>query len=100
VFGRLALALFFSHGPRTSNAAGFLVALQAHVDVLAHTVEDTRAWKPSYIPQMMGQGMWLIPTLRLFKGDSNWNDILREVSDYSPANNQILLGTDVGFLPD
>ena len=89
--------LVFAH---PSNVAGFLIALQAHVDVLAHSVEDTRGWNPSYIPQMIGQGMWLTPTLKLFKDDSNLNDILQEVRDYSQANNQILFGTDVGFLPD
>lgn len=89
--------LVFAH---PSNVAGFLVALQAHVDVLAQSVEDTRGWNPSYIPQMIGQGMWLIPTLKLFKGDSNLNDILQEVQGYSQASNQVLFGTDVGFLPD
>jgi imidazolonepropionase-like amidohydrolase len=89
--------LVFAH---PSNVPGFLVALQAHVDVLAHTVEDTRGWNRSYIPQMIGQGMWLIPTLKLFADDSNLNDILQEVRDYYQSNDQILFGTDVGFLPD
>jgi imidazolonepropionase-like amidohydrolase len=89
--------LVFAH---PSNVPGFLVAFQAHVDVLAHTVEDTQGWNRSYIPRMAAQGMWLVPTLKLFKGDSNLNDILGELRDYSRTSDQILFGTDVGFLPD
>jgi imidazolonepropionase-like amidohydrolase len=89
--------LVFAH---PSNVAGFQIALAAHVDVLAHTVEDTRGWNPSYIKTMKDQGMWLIPTLKLFVGDSNLKDILQEVRDYSQPHEQILFGTDVGFLTD
>lgn len=89
--------LVFAH---PSNVAGFLIALQAHVDVLAHAVEDTRGWDPSYIKQMKDQGMWLIPTLKLFMGDSNLKTILEEVEDYSQPHEQMLFGTDVGFLTD
>jgi imidazolonepropionase-like amidohydrolase len=89
--------LVFAH---PSNVAGFEIALQAHVDVLAHTVEDTRGWNRAYIKRMKEQGMWLIPTLKLFMGDSNMNAILQEVKDYSGPQGQILFGTDVGFLTD
>lgn len=89
--------LVFAH---PSNVAGFQIALQAHVDVLAHTVEDTRGWNRAYIKQMKEQGMCLVPTLKLFMGDSNLNAILQEVKDYSGPQGQILFGTDVGFLTD
>ena len=80
-----------------SNVAGFQIALQAHVDVLAHAVEDTRSWDKSYIKQMKAQRMWLIPTLSLLSGDSNIKDILQEVGDYSQDHEDILFGTDEGF---
>ena len=80
-----------------SNVAGLQIALQAHVDVLAHAAEDTRGWNQSYIKQMKAQRMWLIPTLSLFSGDSNIKDILSEVGDYSQDHEDILFGTDVGF---
>lgn len=89
--------LVFAH---PSNVAGFQIALQAGVDVLAHSVEDTRGWKRSYLKEMKSHGMWLIPTLKLFKDDSNIADILREVQDYSQLHGPILFGTDVGFLTD
>ncbi len=83
-----------------SNLAGFQIALQAHVDVLAHAVEDTRGWNQSYVKQMKAQRMWLIPTLSLFSGDSNFKDILQEVGDYSQDHEDILFGTDAGFTSD
>lgn len=89
--------LVFAH---PSNVAGFQIALQARVDVLAHAVEDTRGWNAAYIGQMKRQGMWLIPTLKLFKGDSNLDSILQEVREASEQGEPILFGTDVGFLTD
>ncbi|HEV2289242.1 MAG TPA: amidohydrolase family protein [Candidatus Acidoferrales bacterium] len=82
-----------------SNVAGFQIALQAHVDVLAHAVEDLRGWKESYLKRMKDQGMWMIPTLALFSHDSNIADIMEEVDDYADMHGPILFGTDAGFLP-
>lgn len=89
--------LVFAH---PSNVAGFQIALQAGVDVLAHAVEETSGWNRSYLKEMKSDGMWLIPTLKLFKDDSNIADILREVQDFSGLHGPILFGTDVGFLTD
>lgn len=89
--------LVFAH---PSNLAGFQVALQAHVDVLAHAVEDTSGWNKSYPRQMQAGQMWLIPTLSLFMDDSNYADILAEVQGYSQDHERILFGTDVGFRTD
>jgi imidazolonepropionase-like amidohydrolase len=89
--------LVFAH---PSNVAGFLIALQAHVDVLAHAVEETRGWNVSYISQMQAAHMWLIPTLSLFTGDSNYPNILAQVRDFSQAQGKIIFGTDVGFRSD
>ncbi len=83
-----------------SNVAGFQIALQAHVDVLAHAVEDLRGWKASYLRQMKSDGMWMIPTLALFSRDSNIADIMQEVDDFADLHGQIIFGTDAGFLPD
>lgn len=89
--------LVFAH---PSNVAGFQIALQAHVDVLAHAVDDTRGWDNSYLSQMRAQQMWMIPTLSLFTGESNYADILAEVRDFSQVHERILFGTDVGFRAD
>jgi imidazolonepropionase-like amidohydrolase len=89
--------LVFTH---PSNVAGLQVALEAHVDVLAHSIEDMRGWDRSYLTQMKAANMSLIPTLKLFGEDDDLPGILDEVGSYQRMSGQILFGTDVGFLPD
>lgn len=89
--------LVFAH---PSNFAGFQIALQAHVDVLAHAVEDTRGWDSFSLRQMQAEQIWMIPTLSLFTGDSNYADILAEVQGYSQDHERMLFGTDAGFRTD
>jgi imidazolonepropionase-like amidohydrolase len=89
--------LVFTH---PSNVAGLEVALAAHVDVLAHSIEDMRGWNNSYLTQMKAANMTLIPTLKLFGSDDDLSGILDEVGSYQRMGGQILFGTDVGYLPD
>lgn len=71
--------LVFTH---PSNVAGLEVALAAHVDVLAHSIEDMRGWNNSYLTQMKAANMTLIPTLKLFGADDDFPGILNEVGGY------------------
>jgi len=89
--------LVFTH---PSNVAGLEVALAAHVDVLAHSIEDMRGWNSSYLTRMKAANMTLIPTLKLFGSDDDLPGILDEVGSYQRMGGQILFGTDIGFLPD
>jgi imidazolonepropionase-like amidohydrolase len=89
--------LVFAH---PSNISGLDVALAAHVDILAHAIEDTRGLKDSYFVQMKAAGMSMIPTLILFRKDPYLWEILSQVGWYSREGGQILFGTDVGFLTD
>jgi imidazolonepropionase-like amidohydrolase len=89
--------LVFTH---PSNVAGLEVALAAHVDVLAHSIEDMRGWNSSYLTRMKAANMTLIPTLKLFSSDDDLPGILDEVGSYQRMGGQILFGTDVGYLPD
>jgi imidazolonepropionase-like amidohydrolase len=89
--------LVFTH---PSNVAGLQVALAAHVDVLAHSIEDMRGWDNSYLAQMKAAKMSLIPTLKLFGEDDEIQKILDEVGGYQRLGGQILFGTDVGYLTD
>jgi len=89
--------LVFTH---PSNVPGLEVALEAHVDVLAHAIEELGGWNSSYIQRMKAANMALIPTLKLFGDDSNLQQILDEVVSYRRAGGQILFGTDVGYLTD
>ncbi len=87
----------FSHA---SNIAGLQVALDAGVDVLAHALDDDRGWNENHIARMKAKGMAMIPTLKLFGGQSYTKYIQQEVGDYARAGGQILFGTDVGYLSD
>jgi imidazolonepropionase-like amidohydrolase len=89
--------LVFTH---PSNVAGLQVALAAHVDVLAHSIEDMRGWDNSYLAQMKTAKMSLIPTLKLFGEDDDVQKILDEVGSYQRMGGQVLFGTDVGYLTD
>jgi imidazolonepropionase-like amidohydrolase len=82
-----------------SNLEGLEVALAAHVDVLAHAIEDTRGLTAAHLDQMKRQRMAMIPTLKLFDS-AEVVAILKEVSDFARAGGEILFGTDVGYLSD
>jgi len=89
--------LVFAHG---SSVAGLEVALEARVDVLAHALDDDRGWNEAHIARMKAANMAMIPTLKLFGGQSYTKFIQQEVGDYARAGGQILFGTDVGYIPD
>ena len=91
--------LVFTH---PSNVAGLEVALAAKVDVLAHAIEDTDGLTDEHLRRMKAQDMALVPTLGLLTGtDGRANpDVVAEVGNYARRGGQILLGTDVGYLPD
>jgi imidazolonepropionase-like amidohydrolase len=89
--------MVFTH---PSNLEGLQVALDAHVDVLAHAIQDLRGWDPTYLTRMKAANMALIPTLILFDGDEHIAEIEKEVFDYERAGGQILFGTDVGYQED
>jgi imidazolonepropionase-like amidohydrolase len=89
--------LVFAH---PSNVAGLEIALAAQVDVLAHTIEDTRGLKDSYFVRMKAAGMGMVPTLKLFGKSQYLWEVLSVVGWYAREGGQILFGTDVGFLTD
>jgi imidazolonepropionase-like amidohydrolase len=101
--------LVFAH---PSNIEGATVAIDAQVDVLAHTTSVAGDWSESMIAQMKRQHMSLIPTLKLWKYEaaksgSSPEDQLgfqaraaKNLTAYAKAGGQILFGTDVGYMTD
>ncbi len=88
--------LVFAH---PSTIEGAELVLQAHVDVLAHTIEDPEAWTPEVIARLKAENVSLIPTLALFNSPTEINEgILHEVKSYADAGGRIMFGTDVGYL--
>jgi imidazolonepropionase-like amidohydrolase len=89
--------LVFSH---PSNLAGTQVAIDSGVDVLAHAPEDTRGIEDALLKKAVGQGMTMIPTLKLFSGDDNIADIRRVVRRFHELGGMVVFGTDTGYLTD
>jgi imidazolonepropionase-like amidohydrolase len=101
--------LVFSH---PSNIEGAQVAIDAHVDALAHTTSVAGIWSDQMIAQMKQQHVSLIPTLKLWKyeaakfGRSPEEQLqfqsraAKNLTVYANAGGQILFGTDVGYMTD
>jgi imidazolonepropionase-like amidohydrolase len=101
--------LVFSH---PSNIEGAQVAIDAHVDVLAHTTSVRGIWSEQMIAQMKRQHMSLVPTLQLWKYEAAKSGASPEeqlqfqsraaknLTAYANAGGQILFGTDVGYMTD
>lgn len=96
-----------------ASLAGLNVAIDAGVDVVAHTTAmdggDKGGWSPALIARMRAQHMAVIPTLTLFEVEGKKSGespeqlakaiqaTTSEVRDYVAAGGQILFGTDVGY---
>jgi imidazolonepropionase-like amidohydrolase len=101
--------LVFAH---PSNIEGAMVAINAQVDVLAHTTSVAGIWSEKMMAQMKQQHMSLVPTLQLWeyevaKSGASPEDQLKfesraakNLTAYAAAGGQILFGTDVGYMTD
>ena len=101
--------LVFSH---PSNIEGAQLAIDAHVDVLAHTTSVRGIWSEQMIAQMKRQHMSLVPTLQLWKYEAAKSGASAEdqlqfqsraaknLTAYANAGVQILFGTDGGYMTD
>ena len=89
--------LVFSH---SSNLEGTKVAIDAGVDVLAHTPEDTSGIDEAMLRRMIAQHMTIIPTLKLFSRDDDIANIRGLDYRFHQLGGRLVYGTDTGFLPD
>jgi imidazolonepropionase-like amidohydrolase len=101
--------LVFSH---PSNIEGLTIALNAGVDVLAHTTPISKTWSDALIAQMKARHMSLTPTLKLWiyeakKVGGSDEDAQKfadagagELGAYQRAGGQVLFGTDVGYMTE
>ena len=89
--------LVFAH---PSNLAGTRVAMESGVDVLAHSPEELEGIDDTLLHQMVARHMAMIPTLKLFSGDSGIAGIRSVVFKFHQFGGQLMFGTDTGFLTD
>lgn len=89
--------LVFTH---PSNLEGTKVAIDAGVDVLAHTPELTEGIDDAMLRRMIAQRMTIIPTLKLFSRDDDIAKIRGLDLRYHQLGGSLIYGTDTGFLPD
>jgi len=104
-------ALVLAH---PSNSAGAKAAIDGGVDILAHTFPSPSSgpWDRSLAAQMTGEGVGLIPTLKLWSyevrrlslpslvGDRARENAAAQVSAFADCRGQLLFGTDVGYMSD
>jgi imidazolonepropionase-like amidohydrolase len=89
--------LVFSH---SSNLVGTKVAIDAGVDVLAHTPEATEGIDEPMLRRMLAQHMTIIPTLKLFSRDDRIAHIRGLDARFLQLGGRLVYGTDTGFLSD
>jgi imidazolonepropionase-like amidohydrolase len=89
--------LVFAH---SSNLEGTKVAIDAGVDVLAHTPEVTSGIDEAMLRRMIAQHMTIIPTLKLFSRDDDIANIRGLDYRFHQLGGRLVYGTDTGFLPD
>ncbi len=89
--------LVFAH---SSNFEGTKVAIDAGVDVLAHTPEATNGIDEAMLRRMIAQHMTIIPTLKLFSRDDDIAKIRGLDYRFHQLGGRLVYGTDTGFLQD
>ncbi len=90
------------------NSAGVIIAIEAGVDVLAHTAPQAPDWD-LMVPRLLSSHMALIPTLTLYDYEARKAHLaddrrerligvaVNQLAAFSSAGGQVLFGTDIGY---
>lgn len=101
--------LVFTH---PSNHEGIRVAMDAGVDVLAHTASEGREWSGEFVDEMLRHKVSLVPTLKLWlyeaakfgkskeEADEFAGRCVKQLAVYFKAGGRVLFGTDAGYMTD
>jgi len=93
-----------------SNAEGATIAVEAGVDVLAHT--NSEGWTPALVASMLAHHTALVPTLKLWPYEAAkehssaaataqfLGDASAELTAFVRGGGEVLFGTDVGYMRD
>jgi imidazolonepropionase-like amidohydrolase len=95
-----------------TNADGLKNAVDHGVDVLAHTAPQAGVLSAGIIENMVGNGVALIPTLKLWRWelarygrgkpqiDAYEQTAVTQLAEYFAAGGDVWFGTDVGYMHD
>ncbi len=83
-----------------SNLEGVRIAMESGVDVLAHAPDTVDGVDTKLLRQLVTHGMAMVPTLKLFSGESGIARIREIVFEFHRLGGQLLFGTDTGFVTD
>jgi imidazolonepropionase-like amidohydrolase len=89
--------LAFAH---PSNLEGVRVAMDSGVDVLAHAPDTVDGVDDQLLAQLVAHRMAMIPTLKLFSGESDIPRIRAIVLKFHQLGGPLIFGTDTGFVAD
>jgi imidazolonepropionase-like amidohydrolase len=89
--------LAFAH---PSNLEGVRVAMDSGVDVLAHAPDTVDGVDDRLLAQLIMHHMSIIPTLKLFSGESDIPRIRAIVLKFHQLGGPLIFGTDTGFVTD
>jgi len=93
-----------------SNSEGATIAVDAGVDVLAHT--NSEGWTPALVASMVAHRTALVPTLKLWPYEAAKQhssaadteafiaDAAAELTAFVKSGGETLFGTDVGYMRD
>ncbi len=93
-----------------SNAEGATIAVEAGVDVLAHT--NSQGWTQALVDSMLAHRTALVPTLKLWpyeaakehasaaESDAFTAEAIAELTAFVRGGGETLFGTDVGYMRD
>jgi imidazolonepropionase-like amidohydrolase len=91
------------------NSAGVNIAIEAGVDILAHTAPNASDWASVFVPRLVAAHMAVIPTLTLYDFEANkghlsdtereeWiKTVVSQLRAFLSAGGEVLFGTDVGY---
>ena len=89
--------LAFAH---PSNLEGVRVAMDSGVDVLAHAPDTVDGVDHQLLARLVAHRMSMIPTLKLFSGESGIPRIRAIVLKLHQLGGPLVFGTDTGFVTD
>lgn len=94
-----------------SNQKGLDVTIESGVDVLAHTTpDDGERWTPELVGRLTSHDMALIPTLTLWRVESEARGLppekvertvalaQQQLAAFAAAGGDVLFGTDIGYV--